>query len=293
MAEQKDCFDELCVSIVQVGENTGSLEAALLRLADFKEKAHRLASRVTTALIYPAVVCVVGVAVSVFLMTYVVPNLLGALTQAGKELPAVTQAVKAASDAIRSWWWAMLLALGAAAAGARVLVRSEKGRLAADRFVLRVPVLGDLVRKENTSRMAVVLAALLRSGLPFVEALRVTRGTMRNRVFRRAMDEYETAVTAGADVAASLERTGVFSPMVVQMLAVGQKAGQLEDVLEQLADAYEQQVSVATTRVRSARCWACQAAVNRGRWCHQSAPSLVVSPAPNRGVMRVTLGCLV
>jgi type II secretory pathway component PulF len=110
-------------------------------------------------------------------------------------------------------------------------------------------VIGDLVRKENTSRMAVVLAALLRSGLPFVEAVRITRQTLRNRIFRLAMDDYEAAVTAGRDVAAPLASSGVFSPMVVQMLAIGQEAGQLEDMLQQLADAYDLQVATATQRL--------------------------------------------
>jgi type II secretory pathway component PulF len=249
MDRQRAYFDELCVSIVRVGENTGALETALKRLAEFKEKASRLRSHITTAITYPAVVCVIGVAVSIFLMTYVVPNLLDTLTQAGKELPWITQVVKGASDFLLGWWWALLLAVGALAAASRWILSTEKGRVAADRLILRLPVIGDLVRKENTSRMAVVLAALLRSGLPFVEAVRITRQTLRNRIFRLAMDDYEAAVTAGRDVAAPLASSGVFSPMVVQMLAIGQEAGQLEDMLQQLADAYDLQVATATQRL--------------------------------------------
>ena len=116
-------------------------------------------------------------------------------------------------------------------------------------MVLRIPILGEVVRKENTSRMAVVLSALLQSGLQFVDALRITRQTLRNRVFQSALDDYELAVTAGRDVAAPLGASGVFSPMVVQMLAVGQQAGQLEEMLQQLADAFDQQVSTAVQRM--------------------------------------------
>lgn len=242
-------FDELSVSIVRVGENTGSLEHALKRLADFKEKAQRLRSQVTTALIYPSFVLVIGLAVCIFLMTYVVPTLLATLTQAGKELPAVTRAVKAVSDLLIGWWWALLLGLAGAVAGLQMVFRSDRGQWLAHRAVLRIPVLGELVRKENTARMAVVLAALLRSGLQFIDALRITRQTLRNRVFQKALDDYEVAVTAGKDVAGPLAASGVFSPMVVQMLAVAQQAGQLEDMLEQLADAYDQQVAVATKRL--------------------------------------------
>ncbi|NQU74917.1 MAG: type II secretion system F family protein [Planctomycetes bacterium] len=242
-------FDELCVSIVRVGESTGSLESSLVNLADFKEKAHRLRNRVGTALVYPAAVCVIGVAVSVFLMTYVVPNLLNTLEQAGRQLPAVTRIIKAGSYFLLHWWWLLLIGCAAAMMTAKAVLRTQKGRLAADRLLLRIPVLGDLIRKEITSRMAVVMAALLNSGLQFVQAVRITRRTMRNLVFCHAMDDYESAVTAGSDVAGPLRRSGVFSPLVVQMLAVGQKTGQLENMLEQLAVSYEQQVDTATQRL--------------------------------------------
>ena len=249
MAKRPAYFDELCVSIVQVGESTGALETSLDRLAEFKEKGQRLRSRVVGALIYPAVVCVIGLAVSIFLMTYVVPNLLGALMQAGRPLPAVTRFVKAVSDLLLGWWWVLLAAVVAAAAAVKAVLKTRAGRLAADRLLLRVPVLGELVRKEITARMAVVLAALLRSGLQFVQAVRITRRTLPSAVFRRAMEDYEAAVTAGSDIAEPLRSAGVFSPMVVQMLAVGQQSGRLEEMLERLASSYEQQVSVAAQRL--------------------------------------------
>jgi type II secretory pathway component PulF len=249
MEQQGAYFDELCVSIVRVGESTGSLESALKRLAGFREKGRRLRSRITTALLYPAVVGVIGLSVAVFLMVKVVPDLLATLTQAGKELPAVTMAVKATSDFIRNWWWALAVGLAAAGAGLKAALRTERGREIFSRFVLRVPVLGELVRKENTSRMAVMMSALLQSGLQFVEAVRITRQTIPNRVFRSALADYEEAVTAGRDVAGPLEASGVFPPMVVQMLAVGQQAGQLEEMLDQLAEAYDQQVAMATQRL--------------------------------------------
>jgi type II secretory pathway component PulF len=249
MSAHKEYFDDLCVSIVAVGENTGSLDAALQRLADYKEKSAGLSNRLTTALIYPAIVLALGLAVAVFLMSYVVPNLLTALNQAGRELPAVTRAVKSISDLLRGWWWLLLIAAAAVAVGVRALLATDRGRLASDRLILRLPLIGPLARKENTSRLAVMLAALLRSGLPFVEALQIARGTTRNRVFRSALSDYQEAVIAGADVAAPLEKSGVFAPMVVQMLAVGQKSGQLEEMLEQLAQAYDQQVATATSRL--------------------------------------------
>ncbi len=249
MERQPAFFDQLCVSIVAVGQNTGSLETALGKLADFKEKAHRLRSRITTALMYPAIVCVIGTAVAVFLMTYVVPNLLGTLSQAGKELPAVTRAVKAASDLLIGWWWLLVAAVLAIMAAGRAALRTDKGHLFADRLVLKIPVVGELIRKENVSRMSVVLAALLGSGLQFTEALRITRRTIRNRVFRRALESCEQAVLAGCDIATPLEASGAFSPMVVRMLAVGQEAGEMEQMLARLAESYDLQVATAAARL--------------------------------------------
>jgi len=249
MLEQPDCFDELCVSITHVGESTGSLDVALERLASFREKSQELRSQITTALIYPAVVCIVGLAVSVFLMTYVVPNLLKTLTQAGRELPMITRGVKAASDFLVGWWWALLTGLALLGLSLRALARSTHGRLMMDRTVLALPVLGDLVRKENTSRIAVVMAALLRSGVQFVDAVEITRRTIRNSVFRVAMADYAKAVSAGGDVAGPLKSSGVFSPMVVQMLAVGQQSGEIESLLEQLGSAYEHEVDVSAKRL--------------------------------------------
>lgn len=249
MGRRGDYFDELSVSIVAVGENTGSLDESLLRLAQYKEKTQNLRSRVTTALLYPAVVFCVGLAVMVFLMTYVVPNLLSSLQRADKDLPVITQWVSAASDLMVHWWWALAGGLVAAVVAIRLLAATPAGKGLLDRLVLRIPVLGDLARKENTSRLAVVLAALLRSGLSFVEALRVTKRTIRNSVFTRALDDYEQAVLAGGDVSGPLKASGVFSPMVVQMLAVGQQSGELEEMLDQLAEAYDQQVATAAARL--------------------------------------------
>lgn len=249
MAGRPLWFDELAANIVRVGENTGTLETALERLAEFKEKGQRLRSRVTTALIYPGVVATIGLAVMAFLMTFVVPQLLTTLTEAGRTLPVATQIVKGVSDLLVGWWWLILAAVVAFAVGVKALLATERGRLFADRLILKVPLIGDLVRKENTSRLAVVMAALLRSGLPFDEAIRVTRRTLANRVFRRAMDDYETAVTAGRDIAGPLESAGVFSPLVVRMLAVGQESGELEKMLERLAQSYDYEVATATQRL--------------------------------------------
>ncbi len=251
MARQRLYFDDVAVSIVTVGESTGSLETALTRLADFKEKAHSLRSRVITALLYPAVVLVIGLSVMIFLMTYVVPMLVGALEQANRDLPALTQFIKDISDLLIDWWWALLAGLGGGVLALRAAIATDRGKRLWHRAMLRIPVIGEMIRKENTSRIAVVLSALLRSGLPFIEAIQITRRTVRNRAFQEALADYEQAVGSGKDVAGPLKESGVFRPMVIQMLAVGQESGELEDMLDQLSRSYDQQVATATTRLTS------------------------------------------
>jgi type II secretory pathway component PulF len=249
MKRHNTYFDTMSLSIIAVGENTGSLDHALERLADFKEKGQRLKSRVATALLYPIIVLCIGVIVCLFLMTYVVPNLIDSLSQTGRELPTLTQFVKTLSDFLVSWWWGLLLVSVGLAIALRMLLQTNRGSIWRDRFVLHVPFLGELIRKENTSRMAVVLEALLCSGLDFIEAVSMTRCTLTNRTFRHALKEYERAVAAGEDVAIALESSGVFKPLVVQMLAVGQKSGDLEDMLHRLADTYTREVNTATQRL--------------------------------------------
>ncbi len=241
-------FDEYCISIVEVGQSTGSLDHALHRLAELKERSLEFRSRAVTAMTYPAIVCLTGMAVMIFLMTYVAPTLLGTLAQSGRPLPALTRGLKTVSDFLLSWWWTLPLAAVAIAAVVHVALRRPAVRFAWHGLLLRLPIVGDLARKEITSRIAVVMASLLRSGLRFVPAIQITRRTLDNLVFRRALEQYEAAITAGADVAGPLRASGVFSPMVVQMLAVGQEAGQVEDMLDQLARSYDHEVATTTQR---------------------------------------------
>ncbi|HDZ22420.1 hypothetical protein LCGC14_0409220 [marine sediment metagenome] len=249
MVQHPAYFDDITTNAIRVGENTGSLEVALKRLAQFKEKGHRLRNRVTTALMYPMVVVVIGLAVTVFLMTYVVPILLETLTQSGRPLPAITAFVKAMSDILLGWWWLILLAVSGAVAGLVAMNRNERGQFLLHRFILSVPLVGQLVRKESVSRMAVVLAALLRSNLQFIDAIEITRRTIHNRVFQDALVDYKAAIASGKDVAGPLEASGVFSPMVIQMLAIGQETGQLEEMLDQLAETYDREVDTAVDRL--------------------------------------------
>jgi type II secretory pathway component PulF len=249
MAEQPFVFDELCVHLVEVGEDTGSLETALSRLAQFRERREQLRGKLSTALLYPCIVLATAVAVSIFLMTYVVPNILQPLIEDGRPLPLPTRIVKASSDFLVSWGW--LLALTAAiGAGLWVaILKTKKGKWYWDTLLLRLPMIGSLVRKAAMVRIAVVIETLLQSGVVFVSAIEVARKSTRNVVLQDALKRCEVAVSAGRDIAPALEQSEAFPPLVVQVFSVGQESGRLEEMLRRLARDYDEQVATAAQRL--------------------------------------------
>lgn len=248
MRDQPDAFDELCVSITEVGEDAGTLEFSLERLADFRERADQLRGKIGTALIYPSIVLAMASFATLFLMTFVVPQILSPLIEQGQPLPLPTRIVKGASDLVLSWWWLLLLGVLAIAGAITTVYRSPRGRNAWHRILLRIPILGELVMKQAMVRLAVVLGTLLRSGIVFVRALQIAQRTTSNLALREALGQCERAVASGEDIADALRRTGTFPPMVVQLFAVGESSGKLEDMLERLATVYDQQVATASQR---------------------------------------------
>jgi type II secretory pathway component PulF len=249
MREHPLVFDELAINITEVGEDAGTLDSSLQTLADFRERSEQFKGKITTALIYPMIVLTIALASSIFLMTYVVPRILEPLIEQGQELPLPTRVVKGFSDFLVSWWWllaacglAIFITLGA-------LIRTPRGRIAWDRFILKLPILGDLIRKQAIVRICVVVSTLLKSGVVFVRAVQISQRTTSNRILRQALVECEKAINAGGDIGEAIEQTGAFPPMVVQVFAVGQQSGRLEEMLDRLAQTYDQQVATAASRL--------------------------------------------
>jgi type II secretory pathway component PulF len=242
MAAEPRCFDKLCIAMVDAGEASGNLDGVLERFTGFRERWLRLKGRIVGSLIYPAVVLTAGIGVSVFLMTVVTPGLLQALAETGRPLPASTRAVKWFSDALVKWWWAGPLALAAVVVGVRVLLKHPSAMLAWHRGLLRLPVLGRILRCQEVTRICVVLSALLRSGVPFVGALRIARGSTRNLVIRAGLDSCDRAIQAGCDIGEAVERSGAFPQTVVRVFAVGQSSGRMEDLLDRLAEDFDHRV---------------------------------------------------
>ncbi len=251
MREHPATFDNLSVSIVEVGENAGTLEHSLESLAEFKERSMRLKNRVVSGLIYPCMVLGAGVIVSIFLMTFVAPNLLTTLVEAGRDLPFATKVVKTVSDLLLGWWWAILIAVMALAAAFRAYSLSEQGRWIIARAILRVPILGSMSRKQAIVRIAMVISTLMKSGVSFVRAIQIAQSTTSNLVLRKALGACEKAVYAGSDIAEALQGTGVFPPLVIQVFSAGQHSGRLEEMLDRLAEDYDQQVATASHRLTS------------------------------------------
>lgn len=251
MREQPRVFDELTATITEVGENAGTLDTVLAQLAQFKQRSQQFKNRVANALIYPCIVLMLGVAVSLFLMTFVLPNMLNALIEADRELPLVTRVVKSCSDFLIYRWWLILLVAAATILPLAIVFRSDRCRYLWSRCQLRLPVIGVLIRKQAIARIAIVIATLMRSGVEFIRAVQIAQRTTQNLSLRQALRQCEAAVRAGQDIADGLEDTGAFPPTVLQIFSVGQQSGRLESMLDRLADDYDQQVTIASQRIGS------------------------------------------
>jgi general secretion pathway protein F len=249
MRDQPGIFDDLCVNITEVGEDAGTLDSALERLAEFRERSQQLKGRVSTALIYPAIVLTTALFASMFLMTFVVPKILEPLIEQGQPLPFPTRVVKGASDFLIAWGWLLAIAGIAIACVFAGILRSKQGKWWWHRTILRLPLIGELSRKQAIVRIAIVVSTLLKSGIVFLRALEISQRTTKNLILRDALDRCGKAITAGEDIAVALEETKAFPPMVVQIFALGQQSGRLEEMLDRLATTYDAQVNSAAQRL--------------------------------------------
>lgn len=249
LASHPDVFDALYVNLIRAGEAGGVLPAITERLATYLEQLAELRSSVVTALIYPAILVVVAGLSLVALMTMVVPQFLPLFADANATLPLLTQCVFWVAEVLQTYWW-LILALGAGAAWsmARLLEDSAR-RIQLDELLLRVPVLGDLLRALDTARFCRTLGVLLAGGVSLLTALTLARGTIMNRALSRKLDTLTTEVGAGGRIAAALRHAGVLPVRAVQLIEVGENAGQLPQMLERTATSYDAEVQVTLKRL--------------------------------------------
>ncbi len=244
-------FSTLFVNMVRAGEQAGALEHVLGRLADYTEASVELRGKVLSALTYPLVMMAVALAVITFLMAYVVPKITKLFRSRGADLPWITDAVIWVSDTLKSWWWLILAVM---VIGLILFVRwyrTEEGRLKVDRAVLRIPIFGRMLRMVAISRFASTLSTLMVSGVPLLMAMRIVRNIVGNVVLKAVVADAQEAVREGEPMNRPLKRSGEFPPMVVHMISVGERTGQLSDMLGRVARTYESQVNRRLTTLTS------------------------------------------
>lgn len=245
---QQGMFSRMYISMVRAGEAGGALELILSRLADYMERAKALRTTVTNALIYPAILASVAGLSLIFLLTFVVPRFQQMFDDAGRALPWSTQVVVAAGEVLRDGWWMIALAVVGAVWLLRRQLEQPGFRRGWDGWWLNRPVIGPLIQKVEMARLARTLGTLLNNGVPLLSALEIVRETVGNAVLADALGDVAKGVREGNRIADPLAETGLFPALAVQMIKVGEETGQLEGMLDQVADTYDGEVQTAVTR---------------------------------------------
>jgi general secretion pathway protein F len=241
-------FSRLYVNTIRAGEKGGVLEVALRRLAEHLEAMRELREAVSSALIYPILLAAVGVGAVFVLLTVVLPRFAVIFADLGQALPLPTRILLGISDALVAYWWVIALVLLFAALGSQVVTRSEGGRLAIDRALLQLPLLGDLLRRLEVGRFARTLSTLLSAGVPLLGALGVARESTANRLIAMSLGTVQEGVKRGDGLARPMAETNQFPALAVHMVRVGEETGRMEDMLGRVATAYEGEVRVAVRR---------------------------------------------
>ena len=244
-------FTELYANMVRAGESSGALDKVLVRLAQFLQAQTRLKNKVGAAMIYPLIMMIVGVIVVAILMTAVVPKVTQLIRGRGQELPLPTQILVACSDFLVNYWLLVMVGALCVVIAFQMFVNSERGRLAFDTFKLKLPVFGDLARKQAMARFSITLATLLRSGVPALQAISITKNVLDNVVLQNALQTVHDRVVEGTDISTPMKMSGAFPPTISYMVGVGEQAGNLEEMLERISLTYDEEVDLATSKLTS------------------------------------------
>ena len=250
-ARHPKVFDELYVSMVRAGEAGGALDQILKRLAEFLEEWQRIRDVVVSALLYPLFLSVFAAGAVTVLMVFVVPRFAEVFGDMGSRLPAPTRVLMAASAFLRRYWWVLGAVVAAAGAALAVGARTPRWRIWWDRRVLGLPLAGDLAIKVQVSRFARVFGTLIASGVPILRALEIVTGTLTNSVFSNSLANVQAGLKEGQGVAEPLRRAGVFPPLFLHMVAVGEETGRLEEMMLTVAASFDRDVETAAKRLLS------------------------------------------
>lgn len=241
MVREPKSFPPLYCAMVAAGESSGALPTILERLSVLLERQAEIRGKMITTLAYPAVLAMVAMAVVAALMIFVVPQVVEQFDTVGQQLPLLTRVVIALSAFLAGYWWAMILGLIVFAVGARQALRQPPIKLAFDSWLLRLPLIGRLLRDLHAARMARTLSTMVASRLPLLEGLALTSGTIHNARLRQASDEITDSIRQGGSLSAAMRRSGVFPPLLTYLAASGEAAGRLDEMLERAADYLERE----------------------------------------------------
>jgi general secretion pathway protein F len=251
LAQHPTVFPPIYINMVKAGEIGGVLDHVLARLTEYLERANELRDEVRSAMVYPLILLLTAFISVTILLTYVLPKFGSIFAQAGHSLPFTARMLLGISDAMRSYWWAGLIVIGLGTMGTVHYIRTPAGRLKWDQIKLRLILLGDLTRKVAVARFARTLGTLLRSGVPMLQALEIVRDVVGNLVLASAIDQVKVGVRGGSGVAAPLNQTGVFPPLALQMISVGEETGKLDEMLLQVAEYFDKEVRQQVKRMTS------------------------------------------
>ncbi len=265
LAKYPKVFSRLYVNMVRAGERGGALDSVLRRLVQFLESSQQMREHIISAMIYPLLLVFVGGAAVVILLMFVIPKFAQIFEDMGQALPLPTQILMGASEAFATYWWAIAAVLIAAIWGFRQALKNERNALSFDQFKLKMPLLGSLLQKIEVARFARTLGTLARNGVPIIQALKIVKDVITNRVISEAMSraavsangrgkkgrDIISSITKGKGISRPLAESGVFPPLAVSMVTIGEESGQLEDMLEKVADIYEMDVRNTIKRLIS------------------------------------------
>jgi general secretion pathway protein F len=248
MRDHPKIFDDLYINMVRAGESSGKLDLVLVRLTEFLEAQQALRSKVIAAFVYPAIMSVLGTAIVFFLMTFVVPKVTQLFEGQDKALPLITEILVSVSHLLANWWFIILPLVVGTAFGFRYWKNSKEGRPVWDEFVLKVPLFGNLTRMVAIARFSKTLSTLLSSGVPLLTAMDIVKEILGNFTLIKVVEQARDNIREGDSIAGPLKRSGHFPSIVTHMIAVGERSGQLEEMLENVSESYSQQVE---TRIQA------------------------------------------
>jgi general secretion pathway protein F len=251
LSEHPRVFPPLYINMVRAGEAGGIMESVLERLADYLENSEKARDEIRSAMTYPLILAFVGGASIVVLLTFVLPKFATVFNDLGATMPTSTRFVMAVSHGLQAYWWVGVLLIVTAFFGFRRYTSTSGGRVRVDRLKLTVPLFGELIRKVQVARFARTLGTMLKGGVPLIQSLEIVRAIVNNTVIVQALAAVQRDVSEGKGLAQPLERTGVFPALSLQMVAVGEETGRLDDMLIVVSDHYDRDVTNTVARLMS------------------------------------------